>query len=351
MSSRSDLVLRTALVVITVLAVIGLAWFLIQITEILLIVLVSAILATGVAPLAATLEGRRWSPGGRRLSRTWSIFVVYLAAIAVLTVIIGLLVTPVVIETQGFVANLPANIERITTALRELRMRFPWLPDMAGWVEQLPNELSSLSRYAAPAAGVAFRFLGGVATVITVLFLAFYMLVGGPEIKAGFLALFPRSDREEIADILNQVGAKFGGWLRGQLLLSFIIGVAAAFGMAVIRMPYPILLGIVAGITELIPLVGPTLGAIPAVFLALFQPWWKLIFTIAWYTLIQQTEGNFIVPRVMRRAVGLSPLLTIVALIIGIKLLGMIGALLAVPVAAVLQVVVGEILRRFRPQD
>ena len=134
-------------------------------------------------------------------------------------------------------------------------------------------------------------------------------------------------------------------------MLGLIIGTAAAVGMAAIGMPYPVLLGIVAGVTELIPMVGPVLGAVPAVFVALFQPWWKLVFTIAWYTFIQQAEGNVLVPRVMRHTVGLSPLLTIIALVTGAKLLGLLGALLAVPVAAALQVVVGEILETFRPRE
>ena len=224
-------------------------------------------------------------------------------------------------------------------------------------MQRLPQEINRLGRYFAPAAGVAFRFLGGIATLITVLFLAFYMLVEGPGIKSGFLSLFPRSDRRQVAGMLEEVGAKFGSWLRGQLLLGLIIGVAAFAGMVVIGMPYAVLLGIVAGVTELIPIIGPILGSIPAVFIALalslagVEPWWKVIFTVGWYTLIQQTEGNILVPRVMKHAVGLSPLLTILALVIGTKLLGLVGALLAVPVAAALQVVVGEILERVKPKD
>ena len=218
-------------------------------------------------------------------------------------------------------------------------------------MRRLPTEINRLTRYFAPAAGVAVRFLGGLITVITVLFLAFYMLVEGPTVSKGFLGLFPRASRAEVADVLDQIGAKFGGWVRGQLLLGLIIGAAAGLGMWAIGMPFPMLLGIVAGITELIPMIGPTLGAIPAVFLALFQPSWKLLFTIAFYAFIQQAEANFVVPRVMRASVGLSPLLTIIALVIGAKLLGAVGALLAVPVAAALQVIIGTIVGRLRGKE
>lgn len=351
MNPRTELVIRTGLVVITALVVFGLAQLLLQIVDVLLAVLVAAILATGIAPVISNLERIRWGRRGWHLSRPGAILIVLLFLLIVLVALTGLLVTPVVIEAQQFIANLPHNLEELEALVQGWEERYTWLPDLTDFVRRLPQEISRLSRFFAPAAGVAFRFVGGVVTVITVLVLAFYMLVEGPVLKAGFLAWFPRANRAQLADVLERIGDKFGGWLRGQLVLGLIIGVAAGAGMAAIGMPFAILLGIVAGITELIPMVGPVLGAIPAVFLALFQPSWKLIVTIVWYAAIQQAEANFIVPRVMRRSVGLSPLLTITALVVGAKLLGMAGALLAVPVAAALQVVVGTIRERFGPAD
>jgi predicted PurR-regulated permease PerM len=315
MSPGTDLVLSTILVVVTVLVVSGLAWFLIQIKEILFITLIAAILAAGVAPLVSWLEAVRWTRSGWRLPRAWAIALTFLAIIVGVLIVSALVLTPLVRESQQFMANLPERISQLQTGVRELHMRYAWIPDISGDIsglmQRLPQDLANVSQYFAPAAGVAFRFLGGIATVITILFMAFYMLVQGPTLREGFLALFPRRDRARAADIIDQIGAKFGGWVRGQLLLGLIIGIA----------------------------------------LALFQPSWKLIFTIVWYLIIQQTEGNFIVPRVMRSAVGLSPLLTILALFIGGTLVGIAGALLAIPVAAALQVIVGEIVRRFRPAD
>lgn len=351
MTTRTDLVVRTILIVVTALVLFGLARLLTQIVDVLLIILFAAILAAGLAPVISSLERVTWGRRRRHLPRTWAILSVFLVIIILLVALTGLLVTPVVLEAQAFLANLPANLERLEALVQGWEDRYRWLPDLTGLIRRLPQEINRLSRYFGPAAGVAFRFVGGVVTIVTVLFLAFYMLVEGPAIKAGFLALFPRRLRGEVAEVLEQIGAKFGGWVRGQLLLGLIIGTAAFVGMAAIDMPFPILLGIVAGVTELIPLVGPVLGAIPAVFLALFQPTWKLIFVVAWYAFIQQAEANFVVPRVMRASVGISPVLTIIALIIGARLLGAVGALLAVPVAAALQVVVGTLAARFRPAD
>ncbi|HET6948689.1 MAG TPA: AI-2E family transporter [bacterium] len=351
MSARTDLVVRTGLIVLTALVLIGLVRLLTQIVDILIIVLVAAILATGVAPLTSSLRKVRWGRRGWHLSRTWAILLIFLLIIVLLLTLTGLLVTPVVLEAQQFLGNLPENLKRLEALVQSWEDRYRWLPDLTGLIRRLPQEINRFTRYFGPAAGVAFKFVGGLVTVTTVLFLAFYMLVEGPAVKGGFLALFPRRHRSEVADVVEQIGAKFGGWVRGQLLLGLIIGTAAFLGVAAIGMPFPILLGIVAGITELIPMIGPLLGAIPAVFLALFQPTWKLIFVVVWYAVIQQAEANFVVPRVMRASVGLSPLLTIIALIIGARLLGAAGALLAVPVAAALQVIVGTIAARFRPAD
>ncbi len=350
-SGRADLIVRTAIIVTTTLAIIGLVWFLIQIGEILLMVLIATILATCLSPLVTVVQGMRWSKRQVSLSRPWALFLVYMAVLGVIGLIVGMVVTPLVIETEGFIANLPDNLARIEAWLAGLQASYTWLPDLAGYVRGIPQEFGRLSAYFGPAADVAFRFLGGLATVITVLFLSFYMLVQGPTIKAGLLDLVPRASRPQVAHVFEHVSLKFGGWLRGQLLLNAIIGVAAAGGMAAIGMPYAILLGIYAFLVEFIPLIGPTLSAVPAIFLALFQPPWKIVATIIWYSVIQQVEGNILVPRVMRRAVGLSPLLTILAVIIGAKMLGIVGALIAVPVAAALQVVATEILAMVRPKS
>lgn len=340
--SRRELVDRT----ITVMALVALgwtvAWFVRQVTEILLLLLVSAILATGLAPSVGLLE--RWRlPGGTRLSRGVAIFVLYLALFAIIGGILSVIIVPAVAEARGFVERLPDLLVRLRDWLQLAREKYPWLPDLAAAVNRLPKQLASVSRYGSAAAGVAFRFLSGITAVITVLVFTFYMLLEGAEIKRAFLALFPPGERDRVSRVLERIGVKFGGWLRGQLLLSFTIAAIVTLGLSLLRIPYPFLLGIVAGVGELIPMVGPSLGAAVAILVALSQQLWQLVGTIAFYTLVMNVEPHFLVPRIMARVVGLSPLLTLVALLAGIKLMGILGGLLAVPVAAALQVIASEI--------
>ncbi len=343
-----DLIVTTLIILLTGLLIIGLVRLLTQITEILLLILISAILAAGISPLVAALQRIRLGRRGRRIPEAGAILIIYAALIVLLVLIGGILLTPLVTETREFITALPQLWQNLQQRSAALEARYTWLPDISGVIARLPGELAGLSRYFGTAAGVAFRFLGGVFSIVTVLFMTFYMLVEGPQIKQQFLTLFPAERSGRVEEILQHIGLKFGGWVRGQLLIGVVVGI----GAAALRLPYPLLLGLVAGITELIPIVGPILGAIPAVLIALFQPPLlrlpRVLFVVAFYALVQQTEANFVVPRVMRMAVGISPLLTVIALLVGVKLLGIIGALLSIPVAAALQVVVGEILQSIR---
>jgi predicted PurR-regulated permease PerM len=344
-----ELVVQTVVVAITVLLVYGLIRLLAQITEILLLLLVSAILAAGISPLTIAIQRRQFGRRKRQISQPGAILLIYLLLILLLILMAGIIITPVVTESRDFLTEFPTVLQNLERSAASLQARYTWLPDISGFIARLPQELAGLTPYFGTAAGVAFRALGGVLSLVTVLFMTYYMLAEGLQIKRGFLTLFPVDRRDQVEEILERIARKFGGWVRGQLLLGLIIGVVVGIGATLLRLPYPLLLGLIAGITELIPIVGPILGAVPAVLIALFQPpWYRVLIVAGFYALVQQLESNFVVPRVMRMAVGLSPLLTIVALLIGAKLLGIPGALLSLPVAAALQVVVGEILAEVR---
>ncbi len=317
--------------------------------EILVIVLLAAILATGLSPVVDRLTRREWTRRRRRLSRPLSIALVYIGLLVAFGALASLLITPMVVETREIVQRAPELYRQLQEMLTGLQQRYTWLPDLTSILNRLPQEAGQLGQYLGAATGVAFRVFGGVVSAVSVLILSIYMLLEGPTIKEGFLRLFPRAHQRRVETVLQSVGQKFGGWLRGQLFLGFVIGIAAGLGTWILGLPYPFLLGLAAGITELIPMVGPVLGAIPAVLVALFGPTWRLLAVIVLFTVIQQVENNLLVPRVMKQAVGLSPLLTIVAIMIGAQLMGILGALLAVPIAAALQVIVGEIVRTVRP--
>lgn len=342
--TNRQLIGRTLIVVSVVILVWSLLWVVSQIAEILILVLISAILAAGLAPIVGLVQ--RWRiPGGARLSRGVAIFLLYLAIFGLVSLIVSIILVPTVNEGARFVEQLPQLLKRIRAWLLHLQGQFPWLPDMAGNLDQLRSfiQVSEVSKLGSRAAGVAFRFLSGLAAVISVLVFTFYMLLEGASIKRVFVLLFPPSEQHRVVFVLDRIGVKFGGWLRAQMLLSASVAVPVAIGLSLLGMPYPFLLAIIAGVGELIPMVGPTLGAAVAILVALSQQTWQLVGVIIFYVVILNVEPHILVPRIMSQVVGMSPLLTLVALLSGIKLLGILGGLLAVPVAAALQVIISEV--------
>jgi predicted PurR-regulated permease PerM len=346
--TQRELVGRTATVLALVILAWGLVWFIRQITDILILLLVSAIFAAGFAPLVGVVEAWRL-PRGIRVSRGAAIFILYLGIFAVVILILSMVIFPAVREAAGFAQQLPQLLALVKQWLVDQRAHWPWLPDLAGMLDGLPSQITRLAQLGPEAAGVAFRFLSGVGAVITVLVFTFYMLLQGAAIKHACLALFPPKERPRVTLVLERIGRKFGGWLRGQLLLSFAVAVPVAVVLRIIGMPYPLVLGMIAGIGELIPMVGPTLGAAVAILVALSQTSWQLVAVVIFYVILLNVEPHILVPRIMSHAIGLSPLLTLVALLTGIKLIGILGGLLSIPVAAALQVIVGELVREIEP--
>jgi predicted PurR-regulated permease PerM len=158
------------------------------------------------------------------------------------------------------------------------------------------------------------------------------------------LHLFPARERERIDAMSRDITIKVSAWLGGQLLLGAIIGTTSAIGLWLLGIPFFYVLALISGVGELIPVVGPVLSAIPAVLITATVSLKKVLLVIIFFIVQQQFENHVLVPKVMQRQVGVSPVTVIVALLIGGKLLGIVGAILAVPSAAILQVVITEVL-------
>ena len=343
--TQRELIARTVIIISLVVLAWLLVWFVRQTVEVLILVLISSILAAGFAPLVSFVEQRWRLPGGIRFSRGAAIAILYLGVFAIVGVLLSMIIVPTAREAVAFAQQFPQFLAHLRQWLVDLRGAWPWLPDLAATLDHLPSEISGLSRYGPEAAGVAFRFVGGIAAVITVLVFTFYMLLEGAGIKRAFLRVFPPQDRPQVNLVLERIGTKFGGWLRGQIVLSLSVAVPVAIGLWLIGMPYPFLLGLIAGLGELVPIIGPALSGAVAILVALSQPMWRLIAVAIFYIVILNVEPHILVPRIMSQAIGLSPLLTLIAILSGIKLLGILGGLLSIPLAAALQVIVGEVVR------
>ncbi len=332
---------------VTVLAVIVLAgiliWFVRAVTDILVLLLVSAILSAGLAPIVGWVQRCRILR--LRPSRGVAIFLVYVAVFVTVVIALTSIIVPAVGEAKRFVQQGPQLFEGIRHWLVAVRLQWPWLPDLASSLDHLGTQTLSVTGLGSGAALVALRVVGGATAAIMVLVLTFYMLLEGAAIKRAFLTLVPREERPRVSLMLHRIGLHFGGWLRGQLLIALTVAVPVSLALLLIGIPYPFLIGVVAGLGEFIPMVGLTLGAAVAILVALGQPTWQLVAVVIFFAVAMNLESHILIPRLMSRVLGLSPLLTIIALFVGITLMGILGGLVALPVAAALQVVVREIVR------
>ncbi|MGI5836230.1 MAG: AI-2E family transporter [Chloroflexota bacterium] len=305
--------------------------------DVILLVAVAVILATALRPAVDRISSYRLPVIQMMIARPLAILMIYLVLSAIL-VGIGFLVVPQLIaELQQLIANIPDYSEAIAAALAGME-RYPFLPNVERLQEQLIDQLATGITQAIDVLLFLVRLVFSLLSFLVVLVIAFFLLMEAQPLYEHLLALAPPSRRSQICAMTDEMGQKVEGWLKGEFLLSAFVGVITALGMWALGMPFPLILGLLAGFFELIPLVGAYLGAAPAVIVALFQPPLTLLAVVLFFIALQQFENNILAPSIMGREVEIPPLLTIVALLTGASLYGILGALLSLPIAAVLQV-------------
>ncbi|MHB1005468.1 MAG: AI-2E family transporter [Chloroflexota bacterium] len=339
------LIVRTTILVIFVVV---LAWFAWAVRGVLVQVLVAIILAAGLTPALDLITGvnpprRRW-----RLSRPLSLLLIYLSLFVLFDLFVALIVPPLIAELEGLATSAPTYVGDARDTLNVWSGEYPFLAGMdqriSDALQQSAASLGSISSQVSQILRLALGVADALLTSFLVVVMTFYLVMDGGSLRRGVIRLLPAENRAVADAVMNRARDKVGGWLIGQLLLSVIIGAVTFVGLLVLGIPYALLLAVVAAIGELIPMLGPIFSAVPAVVIATFKSPLLGLLTVALYILIQQLENHIVVPQVMRRAIDLPPLLVIVALLMGGEVLGIVGAILALPVAASLSVLYAEVL-------
>jgi predicted PurR-regulated permease PerM len=205
--------------------------------------------------------------------------------------------------------------------------------EISGEVRQrIGQELGArASEWSALAARTALRVAGGVVDVVFVFVLGIYLLASGPAVRRWVIDLVPADRRADAARVEAEAQRVFGSYIRGQLLLGLIVGALSTIAYLVLGVPYAVFLGVLAGILELVPIVGPIVAGAAAAVVALTQPFPLVLWVVAAAIAIQQIENNLLVPRISGPAVGLHPLAALLAVLVGVELAGLAGAIFAVP--------------------
>ena len=315
-------------------------WAAYIVRDALLIVYVSGLLAIGFSPIVRIIERQKVVPIGGRLPRWLAILILYVLILGTITLVMVLIFPPLVRQAQALWEKIPDMFEKGQQYLMSKGLLKEHLTIREA-VERAPGTGGDA---VAGVLGAAANVAGGIFGVVTILILTFYILVDSWNMRETALRLFPRPRRARVDAAMREVTVKVSAWLGGQLLLAAVIGATSAVGLWALGVPFFYVLALLSAIGEMIPVVGPILSAIPAIAVASTVSLKTVIFVVIFFFLQQQLENHILVPKIMSRQVGVSPVTVIVALLIGGSLLGIVGAILAVPTAAILQVIASELL-------
>lgn len=317
-----------------------LLWY---IRDIVVLLLISGVLAAGIAPAVARLRVLVRHHFHRRIRRSTAVLMVYLPFLICATLVLFFGLPFLLEQSRKLFTELPRLLdERFFTPLE----KYMSVEHLRAIVRQPVDDSAPLVTWVRGAATI-------IASAFAALFIIFYMLIDAERLKNLFLLAFPSRERAAKKVLVRRLGRRMSAWLSAQLLLALVIAGATFVALLALRIPYALPLALLAGLGEMIPVVGPILGAIPALIVALFQSPWQFWAMLAAAIIIQQVENFILVPRLMGNQLHVSPLGIFIAFLIGTSLLGIIGAVLAAPMAAAAQLIIDEVYvgRRERRQD
>jgi predicted PurR-regulated permease PerM len=318
--------------IVKVILTLAILYFVYIIRDIISLLVISLILAILIDPLADWFEKRK-------IPRTLAVLLVYLVLISLIGLFIALIIPPLTVQFDQLTEKIPFYWEKIKT-FGENEYLTQYDP------ETLQNSLKKLETNIAE--GLFTRLggiVGGAASLVLILFLTFYIVIDEKNIKKMSLRLIPAHYQLYVAQIASRMKEKMGAWLKGQLILCLIIGVCVFLGLTVLGVDYALVLGLIAGMFEIIPYLGPWMTGILVVFIAFGQSPTTALFAAAFIIVLQALENNLIVPKVMQKAVGLNPIISILAIITGAKIAGIIGVALAIPVASALSILLQDFFK------
>ncbi len=309
MSQKIEISHRT--IVFTVFLLIFL-WFVYFIRDIILLFFVSLLLMVVLNPVVTKLSRFK-------IPRLVSIVIIYLFLIGLLVLLITSF-TPLIVDQSSRLISL-----------------FPILIENVGVVPVLGNSVVSeilrhLGNFSETIVKFTFSAFSNILSLFAVLVLTFYLLLDREKIENGADSILGREWKRKLKLFLALWEKELGGWLRGQLLLMISVGVLTLLGLLALKIPFSLPLALLAGILEIVPIIGPILSAIPAIIVGFNISPVLGLFVVVLYFIVQQIENHLLAPKIMHKSTGINPVIVILSLTVGMKLAGFLGALLAIPV-------------------
>ena len=302
--------------------------------EALIILFLAIIVSSALDGLVSYLQEKK-------IPRVLGTLLIFLVALTILALLLYTLIPIAIFELQSLLENLK-KIEIPIFGSLDIS-QFVGIDKYLGNLENLANILFSGG---ASFLNIVAAVFGNLALILATLILSFYLTVNQAGVEKFLRTVLPITHEDYIVGIYLRVRKKMGRWLQGQILLMLVIGAATSLGLWILGVKYSLVLGILAGVLEIVPIVGPIFAGTIAFLVAISESWILGLYIIILFLVIQQAESNLLVPFVMKKTVGISPVVVVIALLAGSQIAGLIGIILAVPTAVVLQELIEDWERR-----
>lgn len=338
---------------LVILGLILLEKFFAEISDILLIFFISLLFSAAIDPTVDYFEKKK-------VPRSVSVIAIFIILISLLVFFISQLIPLVATQLIDLAVSLNNFVNNISTnGFSDLPFGSRLQPVLNNFIEQIDKDLivSQVKHYLETIGGQLQSFAGdtfavikavfnGIFNFILVLIITFFLTVDEKGVNGFLISLFPSKHASYILKKTEAVKIKIGYWLRGQIILMFVMFALSLIGLLILGVDYALTLAMMVGIGELIPVLGPLLSGIPAVLVGFNESAWLALWIIILYIVLQQLEGHIIVPLVMKKVIGLSPIIIIISMLIGFSTLQILGMIIAIPVATALSIFVMDYTRK-----
>lgn len=304
--------------------------FLYLLKDVLVILLFAIIIASAISPFANWLDSKGFP-------RLLGVLLLFLSILGLMILFFSLIIPYISEEISQLTVALPQIIINISSSLERAQSASPKFLD---FISEMQNTLEGLSSYLQQAAqsivGMVVSIFGGIMSFIAIIIISFYLSVTKKGIESFLGSVVPEKYEGYVINLWKRSEIKVGQWLQGQLLLALIVGLVVYVGLSLMGIKFALILGVLAMLLEVVPMIGPVLAAIPAVFFAFLQAPTLGLWVVLFYIIVQQLENHILVPLVFGKTIGLNPVVVVIALLVGSQLAGILGAILAVPVATII---------------
>lgn len=307
--------------------------------DVVIIFLFALIIASAISPFANWLDERGFP-------RLLGVLLLYLTVFSLFVFVFVLIIPYVSDELGQLTQTLPKLVSKVSSSIENVQKGSPQYLD---FISELQNILEGTSNYLQQSAqsvvSVIASVFGGIFSFIAIIVISFYLAVTRKGIETFLSSVVPDEYESYIVSLWERTEIKVGKWLQGQLLLGLIVGLVVYVGLSLMDIKFALVLGALAMVLEIVPMVGPVVAAIPTIFLALIQSPTLALWVLLFYIIVQQLENHILVPLVFGKTIGLNPVVVIIALLVGQQLAGIPGMIISVPLSTIIVEMIDDLAK------